>query len=123
MQIEGLALADWPLAELRRRHALDLVDHMLRVEGRATTGAVGILRALSAMAEDGITDEVADSNPFRGVRIRANDPRARKGRRPIRVFSFEEMYTFARAAGRHETLVRVFTDTGLRFWERSSPFA
>jgi hypothetical protein len=43
--------------ELRRRHALALVDHMLRVQGRATTGAVGILHALSAMAEDAITDE------------------------------------------------------------------
>ena len=29
------------------------------------------------MAEDAITDEVADLNPFKGVRIRANDPRAK----------------------------------------------
>ncbi len=85
---------------------------MLRVEGRATTGAVGILRALSAMAEDAITDEVCDLNPFKGIRIRANDPRAKKKRRPIRVFSFEEMHRFAKAAGRYEAMVRVFTDTG-----------
>ena len=52
--------------ELRRRHALALVDHMLRIQGRATTG-VGILRSLSAMAEDAITDEVPDLNPFKGV--------------------------------------------------------
>lgn len=83
--IEGIVLKDWPLRELRRRHALALVDHMLRVEGRATTGAVDILRALSAMAEDAITDEVCDLNPFKGVRVRANDPRARKEPRPIRV--------------------------------------
>jgi hypothetical protein len=48
----------------------------VRTEGRATTGVVGILRALSVMAEDAITDEVCDLNPFKGVRIRANDPRA-----------------------------------------------
>jgi hypothetical protein len=58
------------MRELRRRHALALVDHMLRTEGRATTGAVGILRSLSAMAEDAITDEVFDLSPFKGVRIR-----------------------------------------------------
>jgi hypothetical protein len=69
-----------------------LVDHMLRTEGRATTGAVGILRALSAMVEDAITDEVCDLNPFKGVRIRASDPRAQKKRRPIRVFSFKDMH-------------------------------
>lgn len=51
---------------------------MLRNEGRAITGTVGMLRALSAMAEDAITDEVCDLNPFKGIRIRANDPRARK---------------------------------------------
>jgi integrase len=90
---------------------------MLRVEGRATTGAVGILRALSAMAEDAITDEVCDLNPFKGVRIRAGDPRAKKKRRPIRVFSFEQMHAFAKAAGDYEPMVRVFTDTGMRLGE------
>jgi len=117
VEIEGIPLKDWPLHELRRRHTLALVDHMLRNEGRATTGAVGILRALSAMAEDAITDEVCDLNPFKGVRIRANDPRAKKKPRPIRVFSFEEMHRFAKAAGRYEAMVRVFTDTGLRLGE------
>jgi len=90
---------------------------MLRNEGRATTGAVGILRSLSAMAEDAITDEVCDLNPFKGIRIRANDPRAKKKPRPIRVFTFEEMHRFAKAAGRYEAMVRVFTDTGLRLGE------
>jgi integrase len=117
VEVEGIPLKDWPLHELRRRHTLALVDHMLRVEGRATTGAVGILRSLSAMAEDAITDEVCDLNPFKGVRIRANDPRARKKSRPIRVFTFEEMHRFAKAAGRYEAMVRVFTDTGLRLGE------
>jgi hypothetical protein len=117
VEVEGIPLKDWPLRELRRRHTLALVDHMLRTEGRATTGAVGILRALSAMAEDAITDEVCDLNPFKGVRIRANDPRARKKPRPIRVFSFEEMHRFAKAASRYEAMVRVLTDCGLRLGE------
>jgi integrase len=117
VEIDGIPLRDWPMRELRRRHALALVDHMLRVQGRATTGVVGILRSLSAMAEDAITDEVCDLNPFKGIRIRANDPRAKKKRRPIRVFSFEEMHAFAKAAGRYEALVRTFTDTGMRLGE------
>jgi integrase len=117
VEIEGIPLKDWSLRELRRRHTLVLVDHMLRTEGRATTGAVGILRALSAMAEDAITDEVCDLNSFKGVRIRANDPRAKKKPRPIRVFTFEEMHRFAKAAGRYEAMVRVFTDCGLRLGE------
>jgi integrase len=117
VEVEGIPLKQWPMRELRRRHALALVDHMLRVQGRATTGVVGILRSLSAMAEDAITDEVADLNPFKGVRVRSNDPRAKKKRRPIRVFSFEQMHAFAKAAGRYEAMVRVFTDTGMRLGE------
>jgi integrase len=117
VEVEGIPLKQWPMRELRRRHALALVDHMLRVQGRATTGVVGILRSLSAMAEDAITDEVADLNPFKGIRVRSNDPRAKKKRRPIRVFSFEQMHAFAKAAGRYEAVVRVFTDTGMRLGE------
>jgi integrase len=117
VEIEGMPLKVWPMRELRRRHALALIDHLLRVQGRATTGAIGILRALSAMAEDAITDEVADLNAFKGVRVRASDPRAQKKRRPIRVFTFEQMHAFAKAAGRYEAMVRVFTDTGMRLGE------
>jgi len=69
------------------------------------------------MAEDAITDEVADLNPFKGIRIRAGDPRAKKKRRPIRVFSFEQMHRFAKAAGRYEAMVRVVIDTGMRLGE------
>ena len=69
------------------------------------------------MAEDAITDEVCDLNPFKGIRIRANDPRAKKKPRPIRVSSFEEMHRFAKVAGRYEAMVRVFTDCGLRLGE------
>jgi integrase len=69
------------------------------------------------MTEDAITDEIAERNPFKGVRVRANDPRVRKRLRPIRVFSFEAMHHFAMAAGAHEAIVRVFTDAGLRLGE------
>jgi integrase len=69
------------------------------------------------MAEDAITDEVADLNPFKGLRIRANDPRATKGRRPIRVFSFDQMHAFTEAAGSYEPMIRVLTDTGMRLGE------
>jgi hypothetical protein len=65
VEIEGIPLKDWPLRELRRRHTLVLVDHMLRTEGRATTGAVGILRALSAMAEARSPMKSATSTPSR----------------------------------------------------------
>lgn len=117
VEIEGRVLRDWPLAQLRRRHALALLDHLLRVQGRAATGAAGVLRALSAMAGDAITDEVVDQNPFKGVRVRASDPRLQRVQRPVRVFDFETMHRFARAAGDHETMVRVFTDAGLRLGE------
>jgi integrase len=117
IEIEGMPLENWPMRDLRRRHTHVLVDHLLRVQGRATTGASGVLRALSAMAEDAITDEVTDLNPFKGIRIRASDPRVRKRRRAVRVFTFEQMHAFAEAAGRHEPLIRVFTDTGMRLGE------
>ena len=58
--LEGVPLEDWRFADLRRRHALELVDRMLRDQGRTHAGAQNILRTLSAMAEDAITDEVIE---------------------------------------------------------------
>jgi integrase len=136
VDIEGRRLGDWPFRELKRRHALELVAHMLTVQGRATTGAQNILRTLSAMAEDAITDEVADVNFVRGVKVRASDPRARKPRKSKRVFGWERMHAFA-AAGRadvrartlkpdgkhyysahdYEAMLRVFADTSMRLGE------
>lgn len=69
------------------------------------------------MAEDAITDEVCNLNLFKGIHIRANDPRAKKKPRPIRVFTFKEIHRFARAAGDYEPMIRVFTDAGLRLGE------
>jgi integrase len=111
--ILGDLAATWSaLPAIERTNATN--DHHI---SRVADVEISILRALSAMAEDAITDGVFDLNPFKGVRIRANDPRAKKKPRPIRVFSFEEMHRFAKAAGRYEAMVRVFTDCGLRLGE------
>jgi integrase len=117
VEVDGRPLRDWPFRELRRRHALELVGHMLEVQGRATTGAQNILRTLSAMTEDAITDEVGDLNWVRGVKVRTNDPRAQRQPRAARVLGFEQMHVFAAAAGPHEAAVRVISDCGLRLGE------
>lgn len=98
VEIEGKPLGDWSLAELKRRHTTALIGHMLGRQKRTNTGAANILRTLSAFMEDAIAEELADSNPFRGVKVKANDPRVKTKRRPIRVFSFEQMREFAAAA-------------------------
>jgi integrase len=105
VEIESRALRDWEIDELRRRQVLELVDHMLQKEGRAVSGTRGILAALSAMAEDAIGDELAESNPFKGVRLRSSDPRARKAARQPRIWTLEQMREFA-AAGRPEVRAR-----------------
>lgn len=117
VKVEGRALRNWTLRDLRRKHALELVDHMLREQGRAATGAKNILRSLSALAEDAITDELADVNPFKGVRVRSSDVRATKPTRPVRVFSWDQMHTVAAHAGRYEAMVRTLGDCGLRVGE------
>jgi len=132
LDIEGRTFRNWPLAQLRRRHALELVDRMLRQQGRATTGATNIVRTLSAMAEDAITDEIIDVNPFKGVRVRRGDPRAQKRPRKPRVLSWEQMHAFAAAAStrsrvrgqvttvpalEYEPMLRMLGDCGLRIGE------
>lgn len=117
VQVDGLAFCAWRLRDLRRRHAFALVDHMLVEQGRSASGATNILRALSAMSEDAITDELSDVNAFKGVRVRASDPRATKPPRQYPVFTFEQMHALAAAAGEHEAAVRVLSDCGLRLGE------
>lgn len=134
VEIEGTAFRDWPLEMLRRRHANALADHMLRVQGRAYTGANAVLGVLSAMIDDAIEDEAgATVNPFRGMkRVRKNDPRIQKQRRPIRVWSWAQMHAFAAACAAAEKgspevvawrrvyaepMVRVLSDCGLRVGE------
>ena len=99
VEIEGRRLGDWPFAELQRSHARELVDHMLRRQGRAAAGASTILRVLSAMAEDAIDDRWATVNPFKGVRLRAGDPRVAKPARGTRIWTMDQMHEFAAAAG------------------------
>ena len=106
VEIEGRPLWGWEFDELRRRQALSLLDHMLRVEGRAARGARGILSVLSAMAEDAIGDDVATQNAFIGIRLRRNDPRVKKPPRKVRVWSFEQMREFA-IGGRPEVRAKV----------------
>lgn len=117
VKLEGRALRDWAYADLRRRHARELVDVMLTEQGRTTTGAVNILRALSAMSEDAIADEIVGVNAFKGVRVRSSDPRATKKNRKVRVYSWEQMHRFAAAAGEYEAMLRVMSDCGLRLGE------
>lgn len=133
--LEGRPFRDWPLAEVRQRHAYDLVDVMLRQQGRAAAGAVAVLRAYSAMFKDAMRDELCEFNPFRDVGVRPNDPRVTKGPQRIRVRSWEDMHGFARAAARvrtgktesapldlwrpvyAEAMIRVLSDCGLRLGE------
>jgi integrase len=96
--LDGRPLRDWPLVAVKRRQAVDLLDHMLRVHGRAVSGARGILRVLSAMWQDAADDGHEVTNPFMGVKVRATDRRVRKPARVIVVWSWEQMREFCAAA-------------------------
>lgn len=117
VEIEGRRLRDWPYIELRPKHVNVLIDHMLRVNGRTATGAGGVLRALSAMTKDAITDEVAEVNVFLGKKVRASDPRIQSTRPRVRVWQFDQMHAMAREAGSYEPMIRVLADCGLRLGE------
>jgi integrase len=117
VRIEGLPLRGWDLRSLRRRHRDELVTRMLVDQGRAPGGARNILRALSAMFEDAITDELVEINPWQGAKIRDDDRRAQKKARKPRVWTFEQMHKFAAKAGKNEAMIRVLADCGLRIGE------
>lgn len=131
VKIENRAFKDWPINEIRRRHVNHLVDHLLRVQGRAQKGAVGILRVLSAMWMDALDDELVEFNPFLGVKVKASDPRISKPARQPQVWSWEDMHRFAKTAGTvkrkegwndwrpiyAEPMIRVLSDCGLRLGE------
>jgi integrase len=118
VEIEGRLLRDWPFAELHRSHARELVDHMLRQQGRAAGGARAIVRVLSAMTEDAIDDRCAKVNPFKGVRLRGSDPRVSKPPRETRIWTMDQMHQFASAAGsRGEPMIRMLSDCGMRVGE------
>jgi hypothetical protein len=63
VELEGVKFRDWPMDEIRRRHATDLLDNTLREQKRAAKGAQGILRVLSAMWHNAIEDDRAEFNP------------------------------------------------------------
>jgi integrase len=117
VMLEGAPLRNWQLADLRRRHAVELVDVLLRKQRRSASGAQNILRTLSAMSEDAVAMELAEVNPFKGVRVRADDPRVTKAAREAPVYTFGQMHAFARQGGAHEAMLRVLSDCGLRLGE------
>ena len=132
LELEGRSLGDWQMRDLRRRHRDELAALMLTQQGRSAGGARNVLRSLSAMFEDAITDELCETNPWQGAKLRDSDPRAVKQPREPRVWSFEEMHRFAACASTHkrvngkeapvlapmyEPLIRVLADCGLRVGE------
>ena len=135
LEVEGVELRHWPLGDIRRRHAL-AVQARLLAQGRAAEGATGILRAMSAMVNDAVDDEVCESNPWLRLGVRLTDPRVKKAPRPKRLWTMEQMHAFAAAAGRvrdvdrdeptelerwraayAETMIRMLSDCGLRLGE------
>lgn len=115
-ELEGVPLGDWDLRDLKRRHAGELVAQLF-ARGRTPTGIRNVLHALSALAEDSITDELCELNPWRGAKVRDDDRRALTQKREVRVWSFEEMHEFASFAGAYEPMIRLLADTGVRIGE------
>lgn len=118
LEIEGRRLEDWQIGDFHRKQALDLVNLMLTKQKRARKGALGVIRVLSAMSEDAITDELADHNGFTKIKIKADDKRIVKQARQPQVFSWQQMHDFAAAAGKDsELLILTLCDCGLRIGE------
>lgn len=119
VQLEGALFREWRMMDVRRREVADLVDYLLREQGRTAAGARGVLSTLSVMWEDAITDDRAELNPFMGVKVRNADPRVRKAPRGTRVYSWEHMRAFADAAPTRVgvAMIRCLSDLGLRLGE------
>jgi len=83
--------------------------------GAAVVG--GLVAAGELRLAPGSRDGVCDVNPFKGVRVRASDPRALKQLRSPRVWSWDQMHAFAAAAGAWEPMIRTLADCGLRIGE------
>lgn len=119
VDLSGRPFREWQVSEVRPREVVDLVDVLLRAQGRSAGGASNVLRTLSAMWQDAIRDDAAHYNPFRDVNVRANDPRVQKPPRRIHVYTFEQMRAVAAAApgvyGR--AMILALSDAGLRLSE------
>lgn len=132
VEIEDRPLRDWRMGNLRRRQVKDLVGVMLVKQKRSALGAVAHLRTLSAMFADAIEDEMVETNPWKGVRVKASDPRITKAPRPPVVWTWDRSRAFAVAAGAArgpsealnawrpiyaELMVLVLAECGLRLGE------
>jgi integrase len=116
MEVEGVELRHWPMNEIRRRHAL-AVQAKLLDQGRSAEGATGILRAMSAMVNDAVDDEVCDTNPWLRLGVRLNDPRLQRAPKRKRAWTMAQRHAFAAAAGPYEAQIRLLSDCGLRLGE------
>jgi len=118
VEIDGVKFGDWHLDQLKRKHVIALIDHMLTVQERAPGGVSDILRTLSAMSEDAINnDDLMGTNPFKGVKVHKADKRAVKQSREDREWTLEQMHEFAAAAGTNEPMIRMLADCGFRVGE------
>jgi integrase len=118
VKVGGRPLADWRMDELERSEISELLDHMLRDQGRAANGARTVLSTLSAVWEDAISDGWCRHNPVRGVRVRNTDQRISKPRREPHVYSWEQMHGMADTAPPlARAMIRTLADTGLRLGE------
>jgi integrase len=121
VEVDGTTFGHMKLTDVGLRHANLLYDHLLR-QGRALRGAKGILSTFSAMFEDAVRDELAATNPFRGVVFRKNDPRIQKAAKEPTIWTFREMHFFAGVALElfgleTQAMIRVLSDCGLRLGE------
>lgn len=117
VEVKGRKLREWPYSELRRKHVIDLVDDLLVRQGRAAGGARSVLRVLSTMTEDAISEELTEVNPFTGVKIRDDDSRVSKPTRTPNVYTMPQMHAFAASVPEYEGMIRALSDCGLRVGE------
>ena len=116
-ELEGVALGEWEMRALRRRHGREFVGHSFSVRERNANGTRAVLRALGTFFEDAIEDEYCEVNPFRSLGVSDDDARIVKPSREPRVWSFDELHDFASFAGVWEPLYLVMIDCGARLGE------
>lgn len=68
-----------PMSQLRRPVLRDVQAQLLR-KGLSKETIDGAFSSLSAMLRDAVDDEVLDTNPAQGLRVRVNDPRLKPRR-------------------------------------------
>jgi integrase len=90
-----------PITELRRT-SLRHVQAQLLGKGLSKETIDGAFSSLSAMLRDAVDDELLESNPAQGIRVRSNDPRLnpRKPQRQRRAVPADEVGTFLNAVPR-----------------------